>query len=50
MYTIEEMVKAAKTLGYSGALVAAALRLSGKETFTMEEAKKIIKAFAKSEV
>lgn len=50
MYTIEELVKAAFDLGYSPALVAAALKLSGKTEFTKEEAQKIIKKFAEMEV
>lgn len=51
MYTIEELTQAARKLfGYSGALVAAALRLSGKKQFTIEEAEKIVKAFANKAV
>lgn len=50
MYTIEDLVKAAKTFGYSGALVAAALKTSGKTSFTLEEAQEIIKAFAETKV
>ena len=51
MYTIEELVKAArKIFKQSGALVAAALKANGKKSFTIEEAKKIVKAFAKEKV
>lgn len=50
MYTIEELVKASLKLGYSRALVAAALKLSGKDKFTLEEAQEIIKTFAETEV
>ena len=50
MYTIEELVKAAKKFGYNSALVEAALRTSGKTEFTVEEAQEIITAFAKTEV
>lgn len=50
MYTIAELVKAAKKFGYSGALVEAALRLSGKTEFTIEEAQEIIRAFAETKV
>ena len=51
MYTTEELVAAArKTFKQSGALVAAALKASGKKTFKLGEAKKIIKAFANKKV
>lgn len=46
MYKIEELVKSAKEFGVGGALVAAALKMSGKTEFTFEEAKKIVKEFA----
>ena len=50
MYTIEELIKGAKKLGYRGALVEAALRSSKKKKFTLEQAKAIVKAFAEREV
>lgn len=50
MYTIEDLVKAANTFGYSSALVAAALKASGKTSFTLEEAQEIVKAFAETVV
>ena len=51
MYTIKELSSASKKFfGVSGALVAAALKETGKETFTLEEAKKIIEEFANREV
>lgn len=51
MYTIEELTRAARKLfGYGGALVAAALKSSGKTSFTIEEAKKIIEKFANKAV
>ena len=51
MYTIKELVAAArKQFGYSPALVEAALKLSGKKKFTLEEAQAIIEAFANREV
>ena len=50
MYTIEELIKAARQLGYSPVLVEAALRWSGKKKFTLEEAQELIKNFAEEEV
>lgn len=50
MYTLTELVKAAHKLGYSGALVSVALKETGREEFTFEEAKKIVEKFAKRAV
>ena len=50
MYTIDELIKAAKRFGYSPVLVEAALRVKGKENLTLEEAQQIIDDFAKLEV
>lgn len=50
MYTIAELVAAAYELGYAPFLVSAALRESGKEIFTLEEARVIIESYARREV
>ena len=50
MYTINELIKASKTLGYSPVLIEAALRSTGKKKFKLEEAKQIIKEFAEQKV
>ena len=50
-YEINDFVKAAqKIFGYTGALVEAALKLAGKEKYTVEEAKQIVRAFANKPV
>lgn len=50
-YSIKELVQVARKLfKQSGALVAAALRLSGKNSFTLDEAKQIVKEFAERPV
>ena len=49
-YTIEELVAAAKELGFSPVLVAAALKSTKKKRFTLEQAKKIVADFAGLEV
>lgn len=47
MYPISELVKAAqKVFGHSGALVETALKETGKTEFTLDEAKRIVAAFA----
>lgn len=54
MYTIEELVAAAKQIGYSKVLVEAALRArsrqTGRDKFTLKDAKWIVKRFAEAEV
>ena len=51
MYTIDELVKAARKTGsHSPVLVAAALGSTGKKKFSLKEAEKIIKKFASAEV
>lgn len=51
MYTIDELVKAARTIfQQSGALVAAALQSTGRDKFTLEDAQDIVEEFAKREV
>lgn len=51
MYTIDELVKASwKVFKCSGALVAAALKATGRTEFELEEARRIIEEFAKREV
>ena len=48
LYTIEELTRAArKIFKQSGALVAAALKMTGEVSFTIKRAKKIIKKFAR---
>lgn len=50
-YTTDELTAAAqKVFGYGKALVAAALHMSGKTEFTLDEAKAIVEEFAQSEV
>lgn len=50
-FTIKELVQVAhKIFKVSGALVEAALRLAGKKTYTLDEAKAIVSAFANREV
>ncbi|MBQ4495037.1 MAG: hypothetical protein II968_04650 [Selenomonadaceae bacterium] len=50
-YSIKELVQVARKLfKHSGALVEAALQLSGKKSFTLDEAKLIIKEFAERPV
>ena len=50
MYTIAELVKAARNLGYSPLLVEAALKRTGKKKFELDEALAIIKEFAEKKV
>ena len=51
MYTIDELIRASrKIFGESPVLVEAALKLSGKKIFTLDEAKQIVAAFATREV
>ena len=51
MYTIDELVKAARKTGeQSPVLVEAALNSAGKKKYSLEEAKRIIKKFADAEV
>lgn len=52
-YTISELSAAAKTVfgeGMSPDVVTAALRKHGKPSYTVSEAKKLVKAFAEKEV
>ena len=49
-YPIEELIKAHKSLDAPYEIAAVALRLSGKETATVTEAKNIIEKFKKQEV
>lgn len=50
-YTIKELIQAAHNVfKLSGALVEAALLLSGKKKFTLDEAKAIVNEFANREV
>lgn len=51
MYTIEELTRAAKVqFGLKPALVEAALRATGKEKFTLDEARTVIEKFSLQEV
>ena len=51
MYTIAELIKASQKLfGLSGALVSVALRETGRDKFSLDEAKRIVAEFAKREV
>lgn len=51
MYTLDELVQAArKIFGESPVLVEAALKITGKKSFTLDEAKKFVAQFAKHEV
>ena len=51
MYTIEELVEGARQkFKLSPALVAAALKATGKVKFTLKEAQKIVKKFAEQKV
>ena len=51
MYKLDELVKAAqKIFDTSPILVEAALKLDGRKTFTLDEAKLIVAQFAKREV
>ena len=50
-FTIKELVQVAhRIFKTSGALVEAALRLTGRKTFTLDEAKAIVNEFANREV
>lgn len=50
-FSIKELVQVArKIFKVSGALVEAALKASGKRTFTLDEAKLIIKDFAERKI
>ena len=51
VYTVDEFAKAPKELGeYSADIVRAALLKGGKESYTIEEAKTIVKKFSEKEV
>ena len=51
MYGIKDLVSVAqKNFGVSGALVEAALKETGKEFFTLDEAREIVEKFSKREV
>lgn len=46
---IEDLIKGARELfGYSPALVAAALKRTGRKKFSLDEAKKTVREFARS--
>ena len=50
-YTIKELADAAKTaFGTEKAIVIAALKVAGKETYSMDEARKIVTSFKTKEV
>lgn len=50
-YTVEEFAKAPNELGnYNADIVRAALKIDGKESYTIDEAKSIVKKFAEKEV
>lgn len=50
-YTVEEFVKAPKTIGVeSPDIIRAAFKVAGKDSATVEEAKKIVETFKKKEV
>lgn len=50
-YTIKELADAAKTaFGTDKAIVIAALKVAGKETYSMDEASKIVTSFKTKEV
>ena len=51
VYTVDEFAKAPKELGdYSADIVRAALVKGGNESYTIEEAKAIVKKFSEKEV
>lgn len=50
VYTAQELAAAHNTFGTSYAIVAASLRLAGKEKATITEAKQIIETFKHKEV
>ena len=51
VYTVDEFAKSPKELGeYSADIVRAALLKGGKESYTIEEAKIIVKKFSEKEV
>ena len=51
MYKLDELVKAAqKIFDTSPVIVEAALKLDGRKTFTLDEAKQIVGEFSKREV
>ncbi len=45
LYTVEQLAEGYKAFGTSRAIVECALKLSGKSSFTMDEARKVINAF-----
>ncbi len=45
VYTIAQLTDGYKTFGTTRAIVECALKLAGKDSFTMDEARKIINAF-----
>ncbi len=46
-YTREQLSEGYKAFGTTRAIVDCALKLTGKESFTMDEAKKIVETFRK---
>ncbi len=46
-YTREQLSEGYKAFGTTHAIVDCALKLTGKESFTMDEAKKIVETFRK---
>lgn len=49
-YNIEELVIAAKVLGATPDLVRTALKLHGKELYTLKEAEKIVSEFGSRKI
>jgi len=45
VYNAEQLAEGYKTFGTTRAIVECALKLSGKDSFTIDEARKIINAF-----
>ncbi len=45
VYTIAQLAEGYRTFGTTRAIVECALKLAGKDSFTMDEARKIINAF-----
>lgn len=50
VYSAKELTDGYNAFGVSKEVVAVALRLDGKESYTLPEAKRIIEAFSKKEV
>lgn len=50
VYSAQELASNHKAFGVPKELVAVALRLAGKETYTFPEAKRLVEAFSRKEV